>query len=181
MQITANDEPTALATQRPRETEAAGAAFCPVDRLPRRRRNQICIAVIAAGLLNFLAYTMSYALLGGDAHNGYRKLVDRPDGPRQPVYIIRGHHVRHLAGLEAEVSRGLWIYSYLHSITVPITSGALIISMLILARPHIIATMRDGWISGRTLVTAFGTIVIFISLAVAALFTGHFVAQLCGS
>ena len=149
-------------------------------RLARRRRNQICILIIAVGLVNFLAYTLSYALLGGDAHNGYCKRVEHPDGSVTRTYIIRGHHVRNLAGLESEVSRGLWIYSYLHSITVPLTSGALIISMLVLARPHIVATMRDGWIGGQTFVAAFGAVVILVSLAAALLFVGHFVRQLRG-
>ena len=152
----------------------------PMDRSPRRRRNQICIAIIAVGLLNFLVYTLSYAVLGGDAHNGYRLLVDQPDGTMASVYIVRGHHVRHVAGLESQVSRNIWIYSYLHSITVPLTSGALIISMLVLARSHIIATMRDGRISGRAFVTAFGAIVILVSASTTILLIVHFVTQLGG-
>ncbi len=158
---------------------AASSPLCPVDRLPRRRRNQICITIIAIGLLNFLAYTLSYGILGGDAYNGYRKTVLR-DGSSHAEYFIRGHHVRVVEGLITEVSRGTWIYSYLHSITVPLTSGALIISMLILARPHIIATMRDGWIGGPTFVIAFGTIVILASLAATIMLISHFVAQLAG-
>jgi hypothetical protein len=146
---------------------ATGTPPSPVDRMPRRRRNQICIAIIAFGLLNFLVYTLSYAILGADGRLGW-------------VYVVRGHHVRLLEGLETEVSRAAWIYSYLHSITVPLTSGALIISMLVLARPHIIATMRDGWIGGQTFVTAFGTIVVLASLSATALFIAHFVAQLSG-
>jgi len=153
------------------------AALCPVDRLTRRRRNQICIAVIVLGLLNFLVYTLSYAALGGDAHNGYRKLVGQPDGSQQAVYVVRGHHVRNPRGVEQEVSRSAWIYSYVHSITVPLTSGALIISMLILARPHILATMRDGWLSGRTFVTALGTIVALASASATALLLMHFISE----
>jgi hypothetical protein len=148
--------------------------------MPRRRRNQICIAIIVIGLFNFLLYTFAYMLLGGDAHNGYRQLVTRPDGTTAAVYVVRGQHMRRLEGLEVQVSRGTWIYSYLHSITVPLTSGALIISMLVLARPHIVATMRDSWVRGPTFVTAFGTIVILASLSATLLFIAHFVAQLGG-
>ena len=54
----------------------------------------------------------------------------------------------------------------------------MIISMLVLARPHILATMRGGWISGQTLVTAFGTIVLLITLGAAVLFTWSLVAEL---
>ena len=161
------------------EADAAiSTPLCPVDRLPRRRRNKICIWIIALGGANFMAYTLLYAGLGGDALNGYRALIERADGTQQAGYFIRGHHVDTLAGRETSVSRGVWIYSFLHSITVPITSGAMIISMLVLARPHIIATMRDGLISGRTFVTAFGTIVVLVTVATVILFTCNFVMQL---
>lgn len=150
----------------------------PAARLPRRRRNQICIAVIALGLANYLVYTLTYAALGGDAHNGRRQAAQRPDGGTDYVYLVRGHHARDLAGRETEVSRAAWIYSYVHSITVPLTSGALIISMLVLARPHILATMRGGLISGEAFVRVFGTLVVLITGATALLFTWHFVAEL---
>lgn len=151
---------------------------CPVDRLPRRRRNQVCIVIIAAGLANYLVYTLSYSALGGDAHNGHREVVRAEDGSLRSVYYVRGHHVQSLSGRERAVSRGAWVYSYVHSISVPLTWGAVLISMLVLARPHIIATMRGGLISGPTFVSAFGTIVILISLGAAALFTWDFIAEL---
>ena len=138
----------------------------------------MCIAIIALGLLNYLAYTVTYALLGGDAHNGQRVVVQNPDGTREVVYEVRGHFIHSTTGREREVGRAAWIYSYLHSLTVPLTSGALIISMLVLARPHIVATMRGSWISGRLFVGAFGAIVVVAALAVTALFTWDFVLEL---
>lgn len=153
---------------------------CPVDRLPRRRRNQICIAVIALGLANYLIYTLGYAALGGDAHNGDRTVVIGDDGTRTVAYYVKGHFIHSLSGRAREVSRAAWIYSYLHSISVPLTSGAMIISMLVLARPHILATLRGGWISGQTFVTAFGTIVLLVTLSVTVLFTADFVRALSG-
>ncbi len=158
----------------------APGALCPVDRLPRRRRNQICIGIIALGLLNYLVYTLGYAALGGDAHNGYRALVEGEDGGHEWVYYLRGHFIHSLSGRERAVSRGAWIYSYLHSITVPLTSGAMIVSMLVLARPHILATMRGGWPSGQTFVVAFGTIVILATVSVTVLFTWNFIEALSG-
>lgn len=154
------------------------APLCPVDRLPTIRRNRICLRVIYVGLLNFLIYTVLYAVLGGDAHNGERRRIERADGSVTHAYYVRGHFIRDLAGMEREVNRTVWIYSYLHSISVFITSAAMIISMLVLARPHILATMRDGWVSGQTFVTAFGTIVIAIALLAVILFTWDFVVQL---
>jgi hypothetical protein len=169
-----------LTAPEPARTAAAGP-LCPVDRLSRRRRNQICIIVIVLGLLNYLAYTLTYAALGGDAQNGYRTLVVDASGARTWAYYVRGHFIHSLTGREREVSRGAWIYSYLHSISVPLTSGAMLISMLVLARPHILATMRGGWFSGQTFVVAFGTVVILASVAVAVMFLWNFVDALAGT
>lgn len=152
--------------------------ICPVDRLPSRRRNRICLRIICIGAVNFLAYTMVYALIGGDAPNGHRDVVRTPDGAPHSAYFVRGHFIRSLSGREREVSRSLWIYSYLHSISLPLTSGAMIVSMLVLARPHILATMRDGWLRGSTFVTGFAALVSVISVGVAFLFSWSFVAEL---
>lgn len=149
-------------------------AACPVDRMPRRRRNQICIIVIALGLLNFLAYTLGYSAIGGDAVNG--EVIRGANG--EVEYLVRGQFIQYREGKERKVPRGLWLYSYLHSITVPITSAALVISMLVLARPHILATMRGTWFSGVTFVTAFGTIVIVGTLFIVGLFTWQLIEEL---
>ncbi len=154
------------------------APLCPVDRLPRRRRNKICLAIISIGLLNFIVYTLLYAALGGDAHNGARVVLENDEGGERVAYFVRGHHIESLDGRRREVGRTLWVYSYLHSISVLVTSAAMIISMLVLARPHIIATMRDGWVAGQTFVTVFGTVVILAASFAVFLFVWDFVQQL---
>ncbi|MBK9118800.1 MAG: hypothetical protein IPM18_04250 [Phycisphaerales bacterium] len=151
-----------------------GRPPCPVDRWPRRRRNQICISVIAVGMANFLVYTLSYAAIGGDAHNGHRRVAQSASGERVAEYYVRGHFIHSLDGRERTVSRGVWLYSYIHSISVPLTSGAMIFSMLVLARPHILATMRGGWISGETFVVGLATIVLIGSLLLTGLLSWHF-------
>ncbi len=151
---------------------------CPVDRLSRRRRNQICIWVITLGALNLLVYPVVYAVLGGDAQNGYRRIVREADGRVRSVYYLRGHHLRSLAGREREVSRAVWVFSYLHSISLLATSGAMIIAMLVLARPHILATMRDGPVRGETFVTVLGTVVVLVTLVAVVQFAWSFVVQL---
>lgn len=156
----------------------AAAPLCPVDRMPRRRRNQICITIIVVGFVNFIAYTLVYAALGGDAHNGDAVMISSEDGGQRMAFYVRGHFIRSLEGQQREVSRAAWVYSYLHSISVLVTSAAMIISMLVLARPHIIATMRDSWISGRTFVTAFATAVVLISLVIVFVFIWDFATQL---
>lgn len=173
-----SDEALAAALGAGRPDQAG--SLCPVDRLPRRLRNQICIAVITVGLLNYLAYTLAYAALGGDAHNGHRAALLQPDGSNRIAYFVRGHFIHSLTGREREVSRGAWIYSYLHSISIPVTWGAVLISMLVLARQHILATMRGGWVSGQTFIAAFGTVVVLVSLAVTFLFTWDFVQEMGG-
>lgn len=161
-------------------TETPGIAVCPVDRLSTRRRNKICIAILVVGLLNFVVYTLSYAVLGGDARNGERITIIQDNEIVGHQYFVRGHFLRSLDGQRREVSAAVWIYSYLHSILVPITSAAMIISMLVLARPHIIATMRDGWISGQTFITAFSTIVLLVSLTIVVVFSADLITQLTG-
>lgn len=153
-------------------------AVRPGGKSPSRRRNQACIIIIALGLLNLVAYTFAYAVLGGDAHNGHREITRAADGSEVANYYLRGHFIHSLTGRERAVSRATWIYSYIHSITIPLTSGAMIISMLVLARPHIIATMRGGLISGRTFIVAFGTIVACITGGTTALFLWHFIDEL---
>jgi hypothetical protein len=152
-----------------------------VERVSRRWRNKICISIIAFGTLNFVVYTVVYAALGGDAHNGDIRKIEQPDGSHKTVYFVRGHFIRSLTGQEAEVSRPVWIYSYLHSISVFVTSAAMIISMLVLARPHILATMRESWISGQTFVVSFGTVVILVTSAAVFIFAWDFIAELRGA
>lgn len=151
---------------------------CPVDRLPTISRNRICLRIIVIGLLNFLLYTICYAALGGDAHNGGIHPVEGLDGVERQAYFVRGHFIRDPAGKEREVHGWLWIYSYLHSMSVFATSAAMLISMLVLARPHIIATMRGSWISGQVFIVVFGTIVVLVTSAMIFIFAWDFVDQL---
>lgn len=170
--------PPGSASLSPGALDVPAMPLCPVDRMSRRRRNTICIVIMAIGALNFLVYTIAYAGLGGDARNGSRRIVEDERGRRSAIYFLRGHHIRSIDGTERQVSRGVWIYSYLHSISLPITASAMIISMLVLARPHIIATMRNGLISGETFVSVFGTLVVLVTVLAVTLFSWDFVAHL---
>ncbi len=123
----------------------------------RRTRNLICIWIIFLGLANFICYTISYSYIGGDAQNGHIE-----DGR----YYVRGHFIRDIHGRDTEVSRGVWIYSAIHSITIWPTIAMVVLSTLVMARPHIIATMKEGFVSGQTLITIFSTVVILLVGAV---------------
>lgn len=121
--------------------------------MQRRTRNRICIYLIIGGLFNVLAYTIVYAALGGDAKNGGLEVITDVEGTTRTVYTIGGHYLHGVGGRRTEVPAMEWYYSYLHSISLWPTQAVMIIAMLILAQPHIIATMRENaWLRGPTFI-----------------------------
>ncbi len=137
--------------------------------MTRRTRNRLCIWIIALGIANFVAYTVAYAYIGGDAHNGEI---------RGNQYIVRGHFLHGASGAERSVSRELWIYSYVHSISIWPSIAAVLICNMVLARPHIIATMKEGLVSGRTFVTVVITLLTFLALVATLSFSLEFIRAL---
>lgn len=148
--------------------------------MQRRTRNIICIWVIFGGLINILAYTIIYAELGGDAKNGWKDVsAHKEDGTPSPQYYITGHFLRVTTGRDRPVPLWVWVYSYIHSISLWPTQGAMVICMLILARPHIIATMTEGsWIRGPTFITIVITLTAVLCSAFTILFTIQFITEL---
>ncbi len=124
--------------------------------MTRKRRNRILLWIIILGLANFVSYTVMYGYLQGDAKNG--AFVDG-------AYLLRGHFIHHRAGRDTDaVSRATWIYSYLHSISIWPTVGGVLIAMFILARPHIIATMKtDARLTGSTFITVCITVISLVT------------------
>jgi hypothetical protein len=145
----------------------------------RRTRNHICIWLIIAGLVNFLVYTVVYAQLGGDAGNGGKEKAVQEGGRVKEVYYLRGHFIHGPDGQRTNVPKWVWIYSYLHSISIWPTQGVMMVCMLILAQPHIIATMQESsWIRGPTFVAVAITLVAVVYSAMSVWFTLRFVADL---
>ena len=139
--------------------------------MDRQRRNRLLLWIIALGLTNFVLYTFTYWCLGGDAPNGYVT-----DGS----YHLRGHFLWALAGKASDpVGRGVWLYSYVHSISIWPTIAAVLVSMLVLARPHIIATMKsDALIRGHTFVAVCITVIVLVTTASTLLFMVDFAKAL---
>ncbi|MHC4611729.1 MAG: hypothetical protein ACYS7M_15430 [Planctomycetota bacterium] len=139
--------------------------------MTRQKRNRILLWIIILGLANFVSYTVVYWYLQGDAKNG--AVVDGQ-------YFLRGHFIRERAGrLTDDVSRATWIYSYVHSISIWPTVGAVLIAMFILARPHIIATMKtDARMTGSTFVTVCITVVALVTAVSTLYFALSFVNAL---
>lgn len=116
----------------------------------------VLIWIIGLGLLNFLSYAVIYAYVGGDAPNG------KIDNGK---YYVKGHFLQHgTEGHASEVSQWTWIYSYIHSISIWPTIGLVLCAMMILARPHILATIQeDSVLRGHHFVTASMTVIVVVT------------------
>ena len=137
--------------------------------MDRRRRNRLCVWLIIIGLANFIGYAVLYAIIGGDAPNG-----EITNG----VFYVRGHFIHRSIGYEQDVPRWVWIYSYIHSISIWLSIAMVLLAMLTLARPHIMATYQQGIMRGSTLVTVMATLIVFVTSVVMLLFVFEFVQQL---
>lgn len=109
------------------------------------RRTRICIWVIVLGLLNFLAYTVLYVFINGEAVNGW-------------VDVLAGHRSYYLQS-GTEVSHGVFLYSGVHSISIWVTVAAVMLAMLTLAKDRIISSMHAAVVRGRTFITILATII----------------------
>ncbi|MHC4295371.1 MAG: hypothetical protein ACYSTL_07280 [Planctomycetota bacterium] len=109
------------------------------------RRTKICIWIILAGLANFLIYVILYWFFWGEAVKGHVEL--------------HGEQVRYFLQSGQEVSRAIFIYSGVHSISIPLTVGAVMLAMLTLAKERIASSMRRTIVRGRTLITIFAVII----------------------
>ena len=138
------------------------------------RRTKICIWVIVLGLVNFLAFTMAYVVIGGDAMKGDIRVETADNGQRVLHYFLVGEG----RGRRFEVSRAVWIYSAIHSISLWITMGAVMLSMLTLAKDRIVSSMQTSIIHGRTFITVLATLVTLISIVFTVWFIAYMIRQL---
>ncbi len=126
-------------------------------------RTRICIWVIVLGLANFFAYTLVYVFIGGEAVNG--KVVE-----------VNGEMLHRLQSGE-EVSRGVFIYSGIHSISIWPTVAAVMLAMLTLAKDRIVSSMRSTVVRGRTFITILATIITFATLTITIWFILQFASR----
>jgi len=144
--------------------------------MERLTRNRICIWLIFIGLLNFVAYTIVYAELGGDARNGY---IGQNDQTGEREYYIAGHFIHGTEGKFERVAPWVWIYSYAHSVTLWPTQAAILLGLLLLARPHIIATMKEnGFMQGQTFIAVCATIILLFCASLTTWFLIGFIKEL---
>ncbi len=129
------------------------------------RRTKICIWIIMIGLANFLIYTILYLHIDGEAIHGH---VER-FGDGSLHYFIQSDK-----GTDVEVSSGTFIYSGLHSISIWVTVGAVMLAMLTLAKERIASSMRSAIVRGRTLITILATVITMIIVMLTIRFSLRF-------
>jgi hypothetical protein len=127
------------------------------------KQTRICIWIILIGLGNFLVYTVLYMFIGpGEAANGHINIYNNG----QAVYVLHTGEM---------VSRAVYIYSGIHSISIWPTVGAVMLAMLTLAKERISSSMRRTIIRGRTLITILATIITLIMVVFTLWFTLQFI------
>ncbi len=167
------------------------------------RKTRICIWVIIIGLVNFVAFTMVYIVIGGDARNGR---VETIGGKRRYLVQMRGSErdaaTRHSAAIPAsgpdklfnvpgtriyktfdgtpykDIGKGPYVYSGVHSLLVVLTVAAVLLAVLTLAKDHIVTAMEHHVLSGRALIHVFATVVVLTTVMMFLLFLLDFIGQL---
>jgi hypothetical protein len=119
------------------------------------RRTRICIWIIVLGLLNFMAYTVIYVFINGEAVNGWVE--------------IQGAHRHYFLQSGTQVNHDVFLYSGIHSISIWITVAAVMLAMLTLAKDRIVSSMHRSVVRGRTFITILATI-ITLTTAVATVY-----------
>ena len=110
-------------------------------------RTKICIWIIIVGMLNFLSYTIGYTIVGGEAIRG--KIYVNPENGKRSYYLDGGQ----------KVSDGAFIYSGVHSISIWVTVGAIMMAMLTLAKDRISDSLREAMMRGRTFCTVLAVLI----------------------
>jgi hypothetical protein len=132
------------------------------------RRTKICIWIILIGLGNFLAYSLMYVFIGGEAVSG----VIRHDDRGNRTYFLKGPGQD-----DVPVSKGVYVYSGIHSITIWVTVGAVMLAMLTLAKERIVSSMRSTVVRGRTLITVLATVITMTTTVIAIWFVLQFASR----
>jgi len=128
-------------------------------------RSSICVYVIIIGLVNFLAYTIVYLIIGSEAIHGQIASVDG-----QTQYFL---------GEQTEpVARWVFIYSAVHSISIWPTFGAVMLAMLTMAKDRIVESMRSDLVRGRLIITLIAVVIGISAIFWTYRFTRKFVRQM---
>jgi len=136
----------------------------PAEIARMHRRTSICLWIIVIGMVNFLAFVVGYWVLWGEALHGDVLIA----GDGSLIYRLQKGE---------EVSRGAFIYSGIHSISIWLTVGVIMLSMLTLAKERIASSMRVAIMRGRTLITVLATIITITVLVATTIGSLRFVKK----
>ncbi len=131
------------------------------------RKTRICLWVIALGLANFVAFVVVYVIIYGEAVHGCIEVVDG----------TRHYHLQ--SG--REVSRGVFIYSGVHSISIWPTAAAVMLAMLTLAKDRILASMRSKVRRARAIITVFALLTVALTAILTVEFARRFAGRFAGA
>jgi len=98
-------------------------------------------------MLNFLAYTIGYTIVGGEAIRG--RIYVNPETSQITYFLDSGQQVSH----------GAFLYSGIHSISIWVTVGAIMLAMLTLAKDRISDSLREAMLRGRTLCSVLAVLI----------------------
>ena len=124
------------------------------------RRTKICIWIILIGLANFLAYTILYACIYGEAVHGEARMIDG-----QMRYFLQSGK---------EVSAAVFLYSGIHSISIWPTVGAIMLAMLTLAKDRIMMSGYSTVERGRAMCTLLAIVIGIIVCIMTFMFARQF-------
>ena len=131
-------------------------------------RTKVCIWVIVIGMANFLAYTIVYlGVIGGESVRGHVVKTETPSGAELRYFLDSG----------TEVPRGEFIYMGIHSVSIWITVGAVMLAMLTLAKDRISDSMHDAMMRGRSLCTILAVVIGICTAGMAFHFMRKFVSH----
>lgn len=133
------------------------------------RRTKICIWIILIGMTNFLAYTVSYSIIGGEAVLGS---VEYDTAKNKVVYHLTPK------GKPEGVHRDMFIYSGIHSISIWPTVMAVMLAMLTLAKDRIAGSVRSSVVTGRSLISILAVIISISTAGLTFLFLRQFMTLL---
>ena len=128
------------------------------------RRTRICVTIILIGLANFLAYSVLYAYFYGEAVHGQVRVVEG-----QTRYFLQSGK---------QVSRWVFIYSGIHSISIWPTVAAVMLAMLTLAKDRIISSAYSTVARGRAMITLLAIVIAVIACILTFTFTRAFIRRL---
>jgi hypothetical protein len=109
-------------------------------------RTKICIWIIVIGMVNFLAFTIGYTIIGGEAIRG-------------KITVDAGGDRNYYLDSEKKVSHGVFLYSGIHCISIWLSVAAIMLSMLTLAKDRIVDSMHAAVVRGRTFCTVVAVLI----------------------